>query len=98
MHSLRASATPPRRVAYYELCRVLPILIGLPPTFAQFSRFFALADHAGLLKEAPTARLRQHPVSLHFLIEAPQQGIERLAVLNDDSAHSLPPPSIHSFG
>jgi len=69
----------------------------LPPALAQFSCFFSLPDHAGLLEETATANFGQHSISLDLLFEAFQSTLEGLAFPDHYPRHMFPPLLVINF-
>jgi hypothetical protein len=54
----------------------------LAAALANLGRFLALADDAGLLKEAPAAHFAQDAVTLHDFVEPFECGFKRFIVVN----------------
>jgi hypothetical protein len=65
----------------------LLIPICLPAALAQLGSFLALANHARFFKKPTTTSFRQYAITLYFLVETPQQGIEGLVIINDNLSH-----------
>jgi hypothetical protein len=64
-----------------------PILVTLPATLAQLGCLLPLADHARLLEEATPTDFRHDSVTLHLLVETPQQGVEGFTIFDDNFGH-----------
>ena len=55
----------------------------LAAALANFGRLLALADDAGLLKEAPTTHFAHNAIALDYFIEALERRFKRFIIIND---------------